>query len=117
MTVFTDPLDGRRGTGRFQRPWRQWAATDFTVTSEAPVAAGIDGESVSVEPPLHFRIRPSALTVRIARAHPGASPSAAIPRGLLGGIRALFLIASGRPPAEREKVVRAVGAERGPGRG
>ena len=117
VTVFTDPLDGRRGTGRFQRPWRQWAATDFTVSSETPVAAGIDGESVSVEPPLRFRIRPAALTVRIARAHPGASPSAAMPRGLLGGIRALALIASGRPPAEREKVVQAIDAEWGPGHG
>ena len=117
VTVFTDPRDARRGTSRFQRPWRQWAATDFTVSSEAPVAAGIDGESVSVEPPLHFRIRPASLAVRIARAHPGASPSAAIPGGFLGGIRALFLIAWGRPPAEREKVVRAVGPERGPGNG
>ena len=117
VTVFTDPLDGGRGLRRLQRPWRQWATAEFTVTSKAPVAAGVDGESISIDSPLCFRIRPAALRVRIARSHPGASPSAAIPGGFLRGIAALFLIASGRPPAEREHVVRAADPDRGAGRG
>ena len=114
VTVFTDPLDGGRRLGRLQRPWRQWSANDFEVTSEAPVATGIDGEPATVEPPLRFAIRPAALRVRIARAHPGASPSAAIPRGFFVGFRSLTLIALGRPPAERAQVVRAT---RGQGEG
>ena len=44
--------------------------------------AGIDGEAVKLEPPLRFRIRPGVLRVRIARRHPGASPSAMLPEGL-----------------------------------
>ena len=44
-----------------------------------------------LDAPLHFPIRPGVLRVRIARAHPGASPSATAPEGLrasLVGMRA-----------------------------
>ncbi len=112
VTVFTDPLDGDRRLGRRQRPWRQWSATDFEVSAQAPVAAGIDGEAATVEPPLRFAIRPSALRVRISREHPGASPSAAMPRGFVRGLRSLILIAMGRPPAERAHVVRAASGQK-----
>jgi hypothetical protein len=81
-----------------QRPWREWSTPDFEVDSDRPVPAGIDGEAVTLESPLHFRIRPAVLTVRVARAHPGASPSAAIPEGLWDGIRALVGVAAGRLP-------------------
>lgn len=117
VTVFADPMRGGRGLDRLRRPWRQWSAAAFEVGSHGPVAAGIDGESVTIDPPLDFAIRPAALRVRIARAHPGASPSAAIPRGFFQGIRALLLIASGHPPSEREQVIRAAGPESGPGNG
>ena len=53
---------------------------------------GIDGEAVILEPPLRFRIRPAALRVRIARSHPGASPSADIPRGPLSGLEQLIRV-------------------------
>lgn len=96
VTVFTDP---RSGKGRLQRPWRQWSAPRFEVAGKGPVPAGIDGEAARLEPPLEFRIRPAALRVRIARQHPGASPSAAMPRGLLLGTKALALMVIGRPPA------------------
>jgi hypothetical protein len=98
VTVFTDP---RSGKWRLQRPWRQWSTPKFEVAANSPVAAGIDGEAARLDPPLEFRIRPAALRVRIARQHPGASPSAAMPHGLLLGIKALALIAIGRPPAPR----------------
>ena len=65
----------------------------FEVHSDGPVAAGIDGEAVKLEPPVRFRSRPRALRVRIAPQHPGASPSAAIPPHPQGAIRALFHIA------------------------
>jgi hypothetical protein len=81
-----------------QHPWREWSAPDFEVDSDRPVPAGIDAEAVMLEPPLRFRIRPEALRVRIAHAHPGASPSAVLPEGPLEASRALARIALGRLP-------------------
>jgi diacylglycerol kinase family enzyme len=98
VTVFTDPLARKRPV---QRPWRQWSATEFEVDARKPVAAGIDGEAAELPPPLKFHIRPAALRVRIARQHPGASPSAAMPHGLLLGTKALMRIVMGHPPAVR----------------
>jgi hypothetical protein len=66
------------------------------------VVAGIDGEAVTLDPPLRFRIKPGSLRVRIAGKHPGASPSAAIPEGAWDGIRALVDIAAGRTPKTKE---------------
>src|SRR6476659_4029797 len=82
-----------------QRSWREWSTPEFQVDSDGPVAAGIDGEAVMLDPPLRFRIRPGVLRVRIARAHPGASPSAAIPEDFWESVRALARIAAGRTPA------------------
>jgi diacylglycerol kinase family enzyme len=58
-----------------QGPGRTWTATRLDVSAPAPVHAGIDGEAVELAPPLHFVIRSRALRVRIARRHPGLSPS------------------------------------------
>lgn len=58
---------------------RELVAEELDVEADGPVPAGVDGESVLLEPPLRFRLRPRALKVRIARIHPGASPSAEIP--------------------------------------
>ena len=98
ITVF-----GRaRGAGadgvRAQRPWREWTAPDFDVRADRAVPAGVDGEATSLEPPLRFRIHPLVLRVRIARAHPGASPSALQPQGVSDGIRALASLAAGHDP-------------------
>ena len=74
-------------------------------TPMAPVPAGIDGEALVLDPPLRFRIRPGVLHVRIARGHPGASPSARAPDGLWAGVVELAGIALGRdlspPPSTR----------------
>jgi diacylglycerol kinase family enzyme len=72
---------------------QEWAAPSFEVRSDGPVAAGIDGEAVKLEPPLRFRSRPQALRVRIAPQHPGASPSAAMPEGPWDAIRGVARIA------------------------
>ncbi|MDP9228311.1 MAG: diacylglycerol kinase, partial [Actinomycetota bacterium] len=93
-----------KGARPAQRPWREWSAPSFEVDAEGPVPAGIDGEAVQLEPPLRFRIRPGVLTVRIARRHPGASPSAGAPDGVWDGVRALGRIAVGRDPAGRNPV-------------
>jgi hypothetical protein len=95
ITVASAPADS--GPGPI--PWREWSAPEFQVDSNSAVPAGIDGEAVTLEAPLRFRIRPGALRVRIARAHPGASPSAAIPEGLWNGLATLAGIAMGRAPS------------------
>ena len=69
----------------------------FEVDADRPVPAGIDGEALKLDPPLRFRIRPGVLRVRIARQHPGASPSALAPEGMRAGVVELARIARGRP--------------------
>jgi diacylglycerol kinase family enzyme len=99
ITIAAAPT-GRGGGGRLpQRPWREWTAPVFEVDADHPVPAGIDGEAAKLEPPLRFHIRPCVLRVRIARLHPGASPSAMLPEGLWEGARVLARIAAGRDPA------------------
>jgi hypothetical protein len=85
---------GGRARGRV--PWRQWTAATFEIASDAPVPAGIDGEAATLDAPLRFRSLPAALRVRGADAHPGASPSAAVPDGLPALAGSLALIAAGR---------------------
>jgi diacylglycerol kinase family enzyme len=96
ITVAAAPTGGGERGRRPQRPWREWSASRFKVDSDHSVPAGIDGEAVKLEPPLRFRIRPGVLRVRIARQHPGASPSASLPEGLRQSARALARIAAGR---------------------
>jgi diacylglycerol kinase family enzyme len=96
ITVVGAPA-GRGERGRSpQRPWREWSAPDFQVDADSPVPAGIDGEALVLDPPLRFRIRPGVLHVRIARKHPGASPSATAPEGVRAGLVELTRIAGGR---------------------
>ncbi len=95
ITVASAPVTGRR---LFQRPWREWSVPAFEVDADGPIAAGIDGEAVTLDPPLRFRILPATLRVRISAAHPGASPSAAMPEGAGETVLALMRIAAGRTP-------------------
>ena len=80
-----------------QRPWRSWSIPTFDVSSEKPIAAGIDGEALVLDAPLEFRIRHKVLRVRVARQHPGASPSARTPEGIGESVVELGRIALGRP--------------------
>jgi diacylglycerol kinase family enzyme len=84
-----------------RRPWREWSARDFEVRSEDRVPAGIDGEATILTAPLRFRILPSALHVRIASRHPGASPSATRPENIWRGLRTLVFMAAGRAPGDQ----------------
>jgi diacylglycerol kinase family enzyme len=79
-----------------QRLWHEWSARDFEVHSAEQVPAGIDGEATILTAPLRFRALPSALRVRIAPNHPGASPSATRPGSVWRGLRMLVSIAAGR---------------------
>lgn len=83
-----------------ERRLRRWDAVALEVRAARPVSLGIDGESVVLEPPLRFRIRPRALRVRVSPRHPGASPSVLEQRPG-DGLRALTDIAIGREPRIR----------------
>ena len=76
-----------------QKRVQQWSAPTFEVSSDGPVAAGIDGEALKLDPPLRFRTRPRTLRVLIAPQHPGASPSADIPESPWDAIRAVANVA------------------------
>ncbi|MET0559713.1 MAG: diacylglycerol kinase family protein [Solirubrobacterales bacterium] len=84
------------GKRLFARPWREWSAPAFDIEADGPIAAGIDGEAVTLDAPLRFKTLPAALQVRIAAAHPGASPSAAMPDRAGETVVALARIAAGR---------------------
>ena len=84
---------GEDAAGGAKKRVEEWSAPSFEVRSDGPVAAGIDGEALKLDPPLRFRTRPQALRVRIAPQHPGASPSAAMPDGPSDAIRSILGIA------------------------
>jgi len=79
------------------RGWITWTDTRFEVRSSEPVAIGIDGEALVLDPPLVFRILPGALRVRIPRGAPGRSPAAAAARPGWSTIAAVLQTAAGRP--------------------
>ena len=54
----------------------RWSAPRVEITSAAPIAVGLDGESLSMEPPLVFTSRPGVLRVRLPRTAIGYSPAA-----------------------------------------
>lgn len=79
----------------------QWSTPEFTVTSDADIPVGVDGEALMMPSPLTFRIRPAALRVRIAPQHPGASPSAGLPSSFRHGLAMLGRLAMGGQPQAR----------------
>lgn len=82
---------------RFGR-WNEWTATMFEVRSAGPVEIGIDGEALTLQPPLRFVIRPGVLTVRLPRTTPGGSPAARAVRVIAKPtLDALWQTALGRP--------------------
>jgi diacylglycerol kinase family enzyme len=75
----------------------QWDTPEFAVDSGAPIPAGVDGEAMLLDTPVRFTLRPGALRVRIARQHPGASPSAGLPDSAAAAVRSLAHVVAGRP--------------------
>ncbi len=88
MSTFTT----YRGTKSTAARWRQLTTPELEVESNGPIPVGVDGEAMLLEPPLRFRIRSKALRARIAPSHPGAPPSADIPRGAVSGFKELLRI-------------------------
>jgi diacylglycerol kinase family enzyme len=60
--------------------YHAWTTPRFEVDADGPVAAGIDGEFVRLEPPIEFSVLPSALLVHLARRAPRASPASTAAR-------------------------------------
>jgi diacylglycerol kinase family enzyme len=82
--------------------WNDWTASEFEVRSAGPVDIGVDGEALTLQPPLHFIIRPGALTVRLPRTAPRRSPAARAVRVVAKPtLVALWHIVLGRPTGVR----------------
>jgi diacylglycerol kinase family enzyme len=75
----------------------RWSSPSFSLDSSVPVPAGLDGESVELDPPVGFGIRPRALRVRMPVHAVGLSPAAARPRWSTRTVSRLVLLAGGRP--------------------
>jgi len=57
--------------------WQEWQAPRFEVQSGGPMQIAIDGEALTIDPPLLFACRPGALVVRVPRHAATLSPAAA----------------------------------------
>lgn len=99
IAVLGQTTGGTDGRSLRRLALQNWSAATFEIEAGRPVPAGIDGESVHLDPPLRFRTRPGALRVRIARHHPGASPSALEPDAPRKVVGTLLRLAAGLPPA------------------
>jgi diacylglycerol kinase family enzyme len=78
------------GRARNSGGWLEWSAPTLVVDSSSQIAAGIDGESMMLEPPLRFEIVPQALTVLLPPSAIGVSP-AGLSQGLsLSAVRELW---------------------------
>jgi hypothetical protein len=91
-------------TGQVQRfaRWNEWTSAEFEVRSGGPVEIGVDGEALTLEPPMRFVIRPRALTVRLPRAAPRRSPAARAVRVIAKStVVALWQTVLGRPAVTR----------------
>ena len=99
-----EKLVGLEAVGQVRRfnGWQQWTAPTFEVRSEGPVEIGVDGEALSLSPPLRFTIRPGALRVRLPRGGVGLSPAAqATQRSAHETIPDLVKVALGRVAGAR----------------
>ena len=80
--------------------WREWTTERFEVASSDPIEIGVDGEALTMDPPLVFTTRPGALRVRMPRHASGLSPAAAAVHVASGSpLRQLARIAMGRSPS------------------
>jgi diacylglycerol kinase family enzyme len=74
----------------------EWSEVRFEVRSSSPVAVGLDGEALMLEPPLQFVSLPGALRVRLPEraSNAAAATSASFTRD---NLRTLSRIATGHP--------------------
>jgi diacylglycerol kinase family enzyme len=77
--------------------WIEWETPSFQVWSSRTIEAGVDGEALTLQPPLQFTALPAALRVRIPPSAPGLSPSAKRFPSSRWALTALVNRAAGRP--------------------
>jgi diacylglycerol kinase family enzyme len=78
--------------------WDEWTAARFEVDSGGPVEVGVDGEALTLTPPLRFTIHPGALRIRLPRVEASrrrAAPRVHVTSGAT--LTALWQTALGRP--------------------
>lgn len=76
-----------------------WQVERIDVQASASLNVGLDGESVRLDAPLRFRVRPGVLRIRLPLDAPGVSPAAIRPRLGPTRIAELWSIAQGVPPS------------------
>jgi diacylglycerol kinase family enzyme len=90
------------GNARRFASWNEWTVPELEVRSAGPVEIGVDGEALTLQPPLRFVSRPGALTVRLPRTAPRRSPAARAVRIIAKPtLDALWQTALGRPTGVR----------------
>lgn len=75
--------------------YRTWSTPSFEVTSAEPIAVGLDGEALVMDPPLVFTSRPGVLRLRLPPQAIGYSPAARATG--LRGLFSLWKVVLGRP--------------------
>jgi diacylglycerol kinase family enzyme len=73
-----------------------WSTPTFEVTSAEPIELGLDGETMVMESPLEFSMRPQPVRVRLPQHAIGYSP-AALSIGWRESLRELWGVVLGRP--------------------
>ena len=87
LGIVTLTVVGDRAAGEFMKAvaashperfggFASWSSTTFEVSSDGPIDVGLDGESLSMDPPLSFSIRERQLRVRLPEHAIGYSPAA-----------------------------------------
>ena len=84
----------------------EWSQPEFEIRSSSSVAVGLDGEALTLEPPLRFASLPRALRVRLPRHAAGVSPAAAAVSPTRDDLMVLVRIAAGRPDLRRPRARR-----------
>jgi diacylglycerol kinase family enzyme len=73
-----------------------WSTPTFEVTSAEPIELGLDGETMVMDSPLEFSMRPQPVRVRLPQHAIGYSP-AALSIGWRESLRELWGVVLGRP--------------------
>jgi diacylglycerol kinase family enzyme len=109
LGILAARMRGAAGGRRTMSPRRfadllEFSRSDFEIRSTAPVPVGLDGEAVTLLPPLRFTSLPGVLRVRLPRhaARHGRRNAAVSRRDLT----ALIRILAGRPGVARQGVER-----------
>jgi diacylglycerol kinase family enzyme len=103
----TFATDGHASVRSARQVWRfrhfrgaiEWTASSFEVRSGTPVAVGLDGETITLDPPLRFESLPVALRVRVPRY--AARPQRITAKLTRNDITALAKVAAGKPYPRR----------------